>query len=146
MLINYARAKAEQGPPAPKTGQIIITFHGLQSRDGYLRVSLYKAAASFPDGAPAARKDICLTTLSPRSPLGAVKVSFGDLRPGRYAVCAFHDRDSSGKLKQNFLGIPTEEWGMSNNPRPNIRTPRFEEAQLNIPAPGATMITINLDR
>jgi uncharacterized protein (DUF2141 family) len=30
------------------------------------------------------------------------------------------------KLDTNFLGIPAEQWGASNQVRPNLRAPRFD--------------------
>lgn len=127
-------------------GRITAVFHGLQSRDGYLRVSLYDRADSFPNGSPVARRDFLLPTLDPKTPLDSLSVTFGDLPPGTYAVCAFHDRDGSGRLVENFLGIPQEEWGMSNDPRPKFRAPRFEQARLGLSALETKTITIRLHR
>ncbi len=111
-------------------GRITAVFSGLQGRTGYLRVSLFGRADSFPDGAPVARRDISLQ--APGAPSGPLSVTFDKLRPGVYAVCAFHDRSGSGKLTQDALGIPLEEWGMSGNPHPQFRAPRFQEAKINL--------------
>jgi len=131
-------------PPAAKGGRITATFHGLRSRDGYLRVSLYDRSDGFPNGAPAARKDLTLPALDPKTPLDSVSVTFEGLRPGVYAVCAFHDRNGSGRLTQNFLGIPQEEWGMSGNPRVRYRAPRFDQARLGLGAAEAKTVSITL--
>ncbi len=126
------------------SGRITATFHGLRSRDGFLRVSLYDRSAGFPDGSPAARKDLTLPALDPKTPLDALSVTFEGLRPGVYAVCAFHDRNGSGRLTQNFLGVPQEEWGMSGNPRARFRAPRFEQARLGLSASEAKSVSITL--
>ena len=132
------------GLPAVSGGRITATFHGLRGRDGYLRVSLYDRSEGFPDGAPAARKDLTLLALDPKTPLDSLSVSFEGLRPGVYAICAFHDRNGSGRLTQNFLGIPQEEWGMSGNPRPRYRAPRFDQARLGLGASEAKTVSITL--
>lgn len=131
---------------AGKGGRITVIFHGLQGRDGYLRVGLYDQPDGFPSGAPVAHKDLLLQDLPPQTPLDTLTVTFDSLRPGAYAVCAFHDRDSSGRLAQNFLGIPQEEWGMSGNPRPRFRAPRFDQARLGLGAQEAKTLLITLHK
>ncbi len=120
LLAGTAQGKPSIAPalPGAATGRIAASFSGLQGRNGYLRVSLFNAG-SFPDGVPLARQDISLQALGIKA--SPPTITFAGLRPGAYAVCAFHDRDGSGKLTQNFLGIPLEEWGMSGNPRPHYR-------------------------
>ncbi len=125
-----------------KSGRITAAIDGLQGSSGYLRVSLYASSTDFPDGVPLARRDIPLQALGTKAfPL---TITFSGLRPGAYAVCAFHDRDGSGKLTQSFLGIPEEEWGMSGNPRPQLRVPRFGEARIDLKAQEAKLISITL--
>lgn len=130
----------------PHQGRITAVFQGLKSRDGYLRVSLYDRADGFPNGSPVARRDFLLPALDPKTPLDSLSVTFDGLPPGAYAVCAFHDRDGSGRLSENFLGIPQEEWGMSNDPRPRFRAPRFEQARIGLSPMEAKTITIRLHR
>ena len=140
---TQGRPPADAAPSHTGGGRITAAFSGLQGRTGYLRVSLFGGADSFPDGVPLARRDVSLQTLNAK-PAGSLTVTFAGLPPGAYAVCAFHDRDGSGKLTQNFLGIPQEEWGMSGNPRPQYRAPRFDEAKVSVNARQAKTIFIVL--
>lgn len=128
----FGKPPAAAAPRAD--GSITAVLHGLQSSTGYLRVSLYADAKDFPDGTPLFRRDISLQALSTKQSLSALTVTFAGLHPGTYAVCAFHDRTGSGKMTQDMLGIPLEEWGMSGNPRPRFRAPRFDEARLDLKA------------
>lgn len=52
---------------------------------------------------------------------------FNDLKNGRYAVQFFHDENSNGALDTNFLGIPTEGFGFSNNAFGAFGPKKFEE-------------------
>lgn len=47
---------------------------------------------------------------------------------GKYAVTIFHDKDDSGELNTNFLGIPKEPYGFSNNPKSSFGPPSFEQS------------------
>ena len=142
LLAGAAQGKSAAPARPADSGCITAKFSGLQGRTGYLRVSVFGSPESFPDGAPLARRDISLrATGTKASPL---TVTFAGLRPGVYAVCAFHDRDGNGKLTQDFFGIPQEEWGMSGNPRPQGRAPRFDEARISLNARQAKTIFITL--
>jgi uncharacterized protein (DUF2141 family) len=36
----------------------------------------------------------------------------------------------NGKLDSYFFGMPKEGWGVSNDPRPRFRAPRFSEGRV----------------
>lgn len=54
------------------------------------------------------------------------------LPPGEYALCVFQDINDDGKLPRNFLGLPKEPAGYSNNVRPRFGSPRFKDAGLKV--------------
>lgn len=45
------------------------------------------------------------------------KVLFDSIPSGNYAISVFHDENSNHELDANFLFIPTEGYGFSNNPK-----------------------------
>jgi uncharacterized protein (DUF2141 family) len=68
--------------------------------------------------------------------------SFNDLSEERYAVAVFHDENKNGKLDKNYLGIPTEAYGFSNNARRTFSAPSFEEAEVNLKSDLTISITL----
>lgn len=54
------------------------------------------------------------------------------LPPGEYALSVFQDLDNDGKLLRNFLGMPKEPAGLSNNLRPKLGPPKFRDAKFTI--------------
>ncbi|MCC7256875.1 MAG: DUF2141 domain-containing protein [Gammaproteobacteria bacterium] len=54
------------------------------------------------------------------------------LPPGEYALSVFHDVDDDGRLARNFIGIPKEPAGLSNNVRPKFGPPRFKDAKFSV--------------
>lgn len=46
---------------------------------------------------------------------------------GSYAVSIFHDVNNNEKLNTNFMGIPKEPYGFSNNPKITFGPPNFAE-------------------
>jgi uncharacterized protein (DUF2141 family) len=57
---------------------------------------------------------------------------FTDLPAGVYAVSVFHDENMNQKLDKNFVGVPKEGYGASNNPKKKMGPPSFEEAKFQL--------------
>ena len=53
------------------------------------------------------------------------------LPAGTYAVQVMHDANGNDKLDTNFMGIPVEGYGFSNNPT-GLRKATFDEARFTI--------------
>lgn len=50
-----------------------------------------------------------------------------DLLPNKnYAIAVVHDENSSGNIDTNFLGIPKEGYGFSNNPKATFGKPALQ--------------------
>ena len=79
---------------------------------------------------------------APANASGELELVFDGLAPGKYAIRLMHDENGNGKLDSNLVGMPTEGYGFSNNPRV-MRAATFEEAVFEVPAEGAS-ITIFL--
>ena len=61
-----------------------------------------------------------------------ISTTFKELPKGVYAVAIIHDENKNGKINKNFLGIPTEGYGFSNNIRPMFRGATFEESKFEL--------------
>lgn len=127
------------GHPAPAQQKaagatVTVTISGVHDRDGYLRVNLYNRADGFPADTSKAyqKRDVLLKDLDAKTPLDPIRVAFIDLPPGTYAVCSLHDSNGNNKLDTNFLGIPREDWAVSNDARPRFRAPHFDEAKFTL--------------
>ena len=50
-------------------------------------------------------------------------------RMGMYGIAVFHDENKNGKMDKNFLGIPQEAYGFSNNMRVTFGPPKWEKSK-----------------
>ncbi|WP_368565669.1 DUF2141 domain-containing protein [Pseudoxanthomonas sp. UTMC 1351] len=118
-----------------QAAELTVRIHDIRAQTGVLKVALVdgvpgwdgKAAPVKADGAP------------PQGD-GATFV-FKDLAPGTYAVMISHDENGNGKLDSNFMGMPTEGYGFSNNPAV-MRKPTWEEARFELAADQAIDVTL----
>jgi uncharacterized protein (DUF2141 family) len=56
------------------------------------------------------------------------RCSFDNIPPGTYAIAVIHDENMNGKLETNWLGIPTEGYGFSNDAKGVLCAPSFSAA------------------
>ncbi len=54
------------------------------------------------------------------------------LPAGEYALSVFQDVNDDGKLERNFIGMPKEPAGLSNNLRPKFGPPKYKDAAFTI--------------
>ena len=81
-------------------------------------------------------------TLQAHPDARVVRLKFTDLTPGEFALGVFQDRNADRKLDATLSRIPTEPWGISNDPRPTDRPLRWDESKFVVPAEGASIVII----
>ncbi len=119
---------------------LTVEVGGASSNQGQIGCALFSKA----DGFPLKHTD----TQQVWHPIKGSQAicQFKNLPAGVYAVAASHDENKNKKADTNAFGLPNEAWGVSNNIRPRLRAPRFEEAAFNLPAAGSFRISIGLDK
>ena len=55
-----------------------------------------------------------------------------EIPDGEYAIAFFVDANGNKKLDKNFLGIPKEQFGFSNNAMGTLSAPSFEQAKFKV--------------
>ncbi|MBC7561929.1 MAG: DUF2141 domain-containing protein [Gemmatimonadaceae bacterium] len=115
-----------QLPTQPGAAKITVRLQSVRpNKGGLLRVSLHReSGVGFPGPSPLANAEV--------RPAGVESVVTFDAVPGAYAVAVHHDANANGKMDSNLFGIPKEGYGMSNDPRPRFRAPRFAESRVLI--------------
>ncbi len=56
------------------------------------------------------------------------RCDFEDIPPGTYALAVIHDENMNGKLDTNWLGVPKEGYGFSNDVKAVRGAPSFSDA------------------
>lgn len=125
---------------AASANDLIVNITNIQSSDGEVGCALFSASGNFPTG----QGDV--STQWRAADAAGVRCVFENVAPGAYAVSASHDLNGNRETDTNFVGIPREDWGVSNNVRPTLRAPTFDEAQIVVAADGDTTISVELGR
>lgn len=115
-----------------------VHVFGLRNGHGDVRCSLFSSAEDFPNNGDLMAK----TTIAPIIDRTAT-CEFIGIAPGVYAVVLFHDENGDGKFNRNWIGLPEEGYGFSNDAPAHFHPPRFDEASFLF-AGGTLAIPINI--
>jgi uncharacterized protein (DUF2141 family) len=63
---------------------------------------------------------------------GQMEITMENIAAGTYAVSVFQDIDRNKELETNFIGIPKEPIGFSNDARIKFGPPSFSDAQFKV--------------
>lgn len=120
------------------SGDLTIVVQGLRSDRGRVQIGLFNSEETWKKnvrkfrGAKILVKDGEAVWIVENIPYGV------------YAVKLFHDENDNDKMDTNFLGMPTESYGFSNNVRGTFGPPGFDKASFNFDAT-LNEITIRID-
>lgn len=113
---------------AAQAGELKLELDGKGMAGHSVRVAIYSANApkQFPSDTEYYRGLVSEATADHLS------MTVADLPPGRYAVAAYVDNNRNGRQDKNFLGVPKETYGFSNDARGRFAPPDFAEAAFDI--------------
>jgi uncharacterized protein (DUF2141 family) len=124
-------------PAHADTATLTVHIRGVESDEGVLGCRIFAEGANFPDGGGLAGLTVAIAD-------GSGTCTFRGLAAGTYAVAVMHDANRNGKLDKNFVGIPTEGYGVSNNRTYAMAAPRWSESALLLAAGQTRAITVKL--
>jgi uncharacterized protein (DUF2141 family) len=127
-----SRSGPQGTDPDPAGIQVDVEVSGWEDSEGMCRVAVYDSAQGFRDPDQAIAKGVIPIDGS------TVRWSFllghrvGD-QPRSIAITAYHDRNDNGQLDKNLIGIPTERYGFSKDPKRGYGPPSYEQAAVVVP-------------
>lgn len=120
------------------TATVTVDVSGFENTDGTFSIAIFKEGNGFPrDHTQAWQRKLV------KASNGKVDVQFTGTPQGEYAIAVFHDENNSGKVETNFIGMPKEGVGISNNIIHQVPPPpSFKRALFKVT--GDTSIDIKL--
>ena len=100
-----------------------IRVVGISEIKGNLMLALFDKSEGFGNDNCAIKKQVIKVVQSNQ------EITLTDLKAGKkYAIALYHDVNSNKRLDKNFLGMPIEKYGFSNDARNTFSPPSFESA------------------
>jgi uncharacterized protein (DUF2141 family) len=117
-----------------QSSQVLVQVTDIKSAEGEIGCALFNTEKGFPIDSLDAK-----VIWQPANPNGVTceftalePGSYTALEPGSYAVSVSNDLNGNLRTDTKMFGIPTEDWGVSNNVRPRMRAPGFREAAFQL--------------
>ena len=66
-------------------------------------------------------------------------------KAGIYALAVYHDRNGNTKLDKTWIGLPSEPFGLSNNPPRRLAMPKHKDSAFEVAGP-RTPVMIDLGK
>lgn len=119
-------------------GTVVLTIDGIQlKKGGELSAGIFKKETF-----PKVRQQFIGKEVSVNA--GTMTIVFENVPEGMYAVAVFQDIDANKDLKTNFVGLPQEPIGFSQDARISFGPPSFEDAKFEVQAGQQTKLKITL--
>lgn len=137
-IISWFFAMGSVHPVIAGSGEgntVVIKIMGIEPAEGQVRIALYNSAELWLE------KSFANAVLEVKGQEAEWRVK--GIPAGEYAVAALHDRNRNGKADRNWLGIPQEAYGFSNNVKVVFKPPQWDEVKFIVAHP-VTEIKIEL--
>lgn len=108
-----------------QNGNLKIIVSNIQDMQGKIYLSIYNAEDHFLEEGYE-YKVIVMDVNGPE-----VMYELPDLNDGEYAIGLYQDTNGDGKCNRTWIGIPTEPYGFSQNYKPRLRAPSFDETKFD---------------
>lgn len=119
---------------------IHVKILDIRNSAGAVACALFESSAGFPTEYLLAATNIMIIKVRDKQ----ARCDFEDIPPGTYALAVVHDENMNGKLDVNWLGVPSEGYGFSNDAHALLGAPSFSAA--SFPYDGSNLdLTISLN-
>ena len=103
-----------------------VTVTNVDKQKGTVEIALFNDAKSFIVKGKEYKTNSKVVTND------SIVFVFKDLTKDNYAVSIYHDINSDKECNLNFIGIPKEPYGFSNNFKPKLSKPTFNDCKFDL--------------
>ena len=122
-VLLFANLSAVAFAQSPCPG-IHVKILSIRNSTGTVACALFESPAGFPTEFLASATNVMIIKIRKTQ----ARCDFLDIPPGTYAMAVIHDENMNGKLDTNWIGIPKEGYGFSNNAKALLSAPSFSAA------------------
>lgn len=138
-VLMFANLPALSFAQSPCPG-IHVKILDIRNSTGAVACALFEAPEGFPTEFLHSATNVMIIKVRDTQ----ARCDFLDISPGTYALAVIHDENMDGKLGTNWLGVPREGYGFSNDAKASMGAPSFEAA--SFPYDGQNLdLTIRLN-
>jgi uncharacterized protein (DUF2141 family) len=134
----HSEITASEGACDGASLAIDVQVHGIRNDRGHVMFVLY---GDKPEDFLVKGKKIFKQSFAVNQ--GTVEFCVILAKPGIYAAAAYHDENANRKFDKNWVGLPVEGSGVSNNPKTFLGSPTHDQAAFKV-SQGPTRVDIEI--
>jgi len=124
MLVIISSSNAQEiKEEKTKFGKFLLTVSGFDSDDGKAMIALFNSEESYSETGERF-KFVAAEIIDSKAEWLIEGLAFGE-----YAIKLYHDENGNQKMDRNMLGIPSEDYGFSNNATGSFGPADYEDAK-----------------
>ena len=114
---------------AEKTCSLKVSVQNFKNDKGFLKCALFKG----PEGFPMSYDKGGVIQIQSKIQGNKSLCIFENVAANKkIGIGLFHDENENNKMDTNFVGIPTEGYGASNNVLPKLSAPKWDDSQFSV--------------
>ena len=113
---------------------IEVTVENATNNEGKIFLALYNSETNFLEKSYKGTKSEIINN--------SCTITFEDIPSGPYAISVFHDENNNGEMDSNFMGIPKEDYGCSNDATGFMGPPKWKNAKFELKENKSITITL----
>jgi uncharacterized protein (DUF2141 family) len=135
--VSFSSNSGTENSKAEK-GKLIIQINNIKNNNGKIIFHLFNTEKGkyFPT-----ESDNSSLRIDSKISNNQVRITIEDLPYGNYAYTLHHDENDNRRMDKTWLGFPDEGWALSNDIRPVISLPDFDEGKFQFNKPRLEITT-----
>lgn len=115
---------------------LTITIENVHTDEGTVMLQIMASEEEFKDSSQP------IAAFMQRAQTGAMNFQ-ATLPAGTYGLRVMHDVNGNGELDSNFIGIPREPWGFSNNATGSMGPPKWDDVKFEVNGDTTQQLRLN---
>jgi uncharacterized protein (DUF2141 family) len=133
MLVNWNNPQATTAKEP--SAKLDITITELRNSNGRVRIALFNSQQTYDNR----DKEKPFRAISVKIEDQRAKATFSEVPYGVYAIIFMHDENNNERMDSNWIGIPNEGFGASNDARGTFGPPEYEDMKFTVNKEGITL-------
>jgi uncharacterized protein (DUF2141 family) len=105
--------------------RLTIQISNIEKLKGEIKIGVFNKESHF------LKEGAAIKNYSVKVDKNTAVLTITDLPKGEYAISMYHDENMDKKMNTNFIGIPKESYGFSNNIRPRMSAPKYKDCKFS---------------
>ncbi len=125
LTISVITSVYAQNIPDKGVANFTVKISGVKKLSGSVRIAIFDNKENW-------LKKPVHTAVLPAGQNNIVEYTNTNVSYGEYAIAVYHDVNGNGEMDRNFIGLPKEPYGFSNNARGSFGPAKWKKAKISI--------------